>query len=94
MFTIEIRDNEEVVLAGRFDAAQAEKAEAVFNTIDKTCTANLEQLDYISSGGLSVLLATQKRLRDAGHQLILRNMNNHIREVFQYAGFDVIFEIR
>jgi anti-anti-sigma regulatory factor len=40
-----------------------------------------------------VLLATQKRLGDAGHQLRLKHMNRHIREVFKYAGFDTIFEI-
>jgi anti-anti-sigma regulatory factor len=40
-----------------------------------------------------VLLATQKRLSQTGHQLRLRKMNKHIREVFEYAGFNVIFEI-
>jgi anti-sigma B factor antagonist len=94
MFKIEVSGDDEVLLTGRFDAAQVEQAKAVFDTVHETCTVDFENLDYISSGGLSVLLATQKRLKDVGHQLILKNMNNHIREVFQYAGFNVIFEIR
>jgi anti-sigma B factor antagonist len=94
MFRIELQDSEEIVLAGRFDAAQVDKARAVFDILSKTCVVNFENLDYISSGGLSVLLATQKRLGQTGDRLILTNMNNHIREVFKYAGFDVIFEIR
>jgi anti-sigma B factor antagonist len=93
MFRIDLRENEEIGLAGRFDAAQVEEARRVFDRIDKTYTVDFENLDYISSGGLSVLLAAQKRLSVAGHRLRLKNMNKHIREVFQYAGFDLIFEI-
>jgi anti-sigma B factor antagonist len=93
MFSIELRGKDTVILAGRFDAAQADKATRVFDGIDRTCTVDFENLEYISSGGLSVLLAAQKRLQSSGNQLKLKNMNRHVREVFQYAGFDVIFEI-
>jgi anti-sigma B factor antagonist len=93
MFRIDLRENEVIELAGRFDAAQVEKAGAVFDKIDKTCTVDFGNLDYISSGGLSVLLAAQKRLSTTGDQLKLTNMSSHIREVFKYAGFDVIFDI-
>ena len=93
MFRIELRGNDIVALTGRFDAAQVEEAERVFAEVETTCIVDFGELDYISSGGLSVLLAAQKRLSATGDQLRLRNMNRHIREVFQYAGFDVIFEI-
>lgn len=93
MFRIDLRENGEIVLAGRFDAAQVDSARSVFDKIDRTCSVDFMNLDYISSGGLSVLLATQKRLGEAGHQLKLKHMNRHIREVFKYAGFDAIFEI-
>lgn len=93
MLKIELRGNDEVILAGRFDAAQVEKAALVFDKISATCAVDFEGLDYISSGGMSVLLATQKRLSETGHELLLRNMNRHILEVFQYAGFDLIFKI-
>jgi anti-sigma B factor antagonist len=93
MFNVELREGDLVVLSGRFDAAQVEKAQAVFDRITQTCRVDFENLEYISSGGLSVLLSTQKRLSEAGHELRLQNMNKHIREVFQYAGFDMIFKI-
>ncbi len=83
----------EILLAGRFDASQVDKARAVFDGIDATCTVDLEDLSYISSGGLSVLLATEKRLREGGHGLRLKNMNSHILELFRYAGLDRIFRI-
>jgi anti-sigma B factor antagonist len=93
MFRIDLRGNQQVALAGRFDAAQVDEARSVFDQLEETCSVDFEALDYISSGGLSILLATQKRLSETGHQLRLKNMNSHIREIFKYAGFDTIFEI-
>jgi anti-sigma B factor antagonist len=93
MLELKIDEKGEVVLFGRFDASQVDKAKSVFNDINASKTVDFGQLDYISSAGLGVLLLTQKRLKDNGHQLILKNMNKHIREVFKYAGFDMIFQI-
>ena len=93
MLKINIIENNEILLSGRFDAAQEEKAMKAFNEIHETTTINFKDLDYISSSGLGVLLATQKRLSESGHQLKLSSMNDHIRDVFRYAGFNMIFEI-
>ncbi|MGD9489642.1 MAG: STAS domain-containing protein [Calditrichaceae bacterium] len=93
MFEIKLGEDSTVLLSGRLDAAQTDKAKAVFEEIISSCDVNFENLDYISSAGLSVLLMTQKRLNNSGHRLKLKNMNRHIKEVFTYAGFDMIFEI-
>ena len=93
MFDIQLAENKEIRLIGKFDASQADKANNFFNQIQDTHTVNFEKLDYISSMGLSILLVTQKRLLDTGHELVLINMTRHIREVFGYAGFDEIFKI-
>jgi anti-sigma B factor antagonist len=50
-------------------------------------------LDYISSAGLGILLATQKRLMASGHRLKIVNMSGHIRDIFHYTRFDTVFEI-
>lgn len=94
MFEITITSEKEIKLIGRFDALQKEKALLIFSTIQKTSVVDFQQLDYISSAGLSVLLATQKRLKNQGQQLILKNMSQHVRELFHYAGFDMIFDIQ
>ncbi len=94
MFDIRFAPTGEVVLAGRFDAAQAEKAQRFLEALSGAQTVDLSGLDYISSLGLGVLLGTQKRLRDAGGGLTFVNVNKHIHDVFRYAGFDHIFEIR
>lgn len=93
MLEIKTGKEGEILLAGRFDASQVDKARAVFDGIDATCVVDFESLSYISSGGLSVLLATEKRLREGGHRLRLKNMSSHIVELFQYAGLDQIFQI-
>jgi len=93
MFNIVIDENNDIILSGRFDAAQEEKAFVVFNRIQKSCVVNFQDLEYISSVGLGVLLGTQKRLQETGHQLKLVKLNNHIRDIFTYAGFDLIFTI-
>ncbi len=81
------------MLSGWFDASQVEEAKNIFDKINNTCTVDFTKLDYISSAGLGVLLMTQKRLKENGEQIKLKGMNKHIREIFKYAGFDLIFEI-
>ena len=93
MFEIKMNEENEILLSGRFDASQVENANAVFEKINKSTLVNFKDLDYISSAGLSVLLVAQKRLTENNQKLKLVNMNNHIRDVFKYAGFDMIFEI-
>lgn len=94
MFDIRLGDRGEVVLSGRFDAAQVEKAKSVLDTLGTTTEVDFKNLQYISSAGLGVLMATQKRLKDAGHELKLRNVSGHIRDVFTIARFDLIFDIK
>jgi len=92
MFDI-AKESNEIHLSGRFDAAKVEKATEIFNQVETTITVNFEGLEYISSAGLGVLLKTQKRLLENGHQLKLKNMNGFNREIFGLTGFDTIFEI-
>jgi len=91
---LEIKVSEgRIVLSGRFDASQVERAREVFDKVGESSVVDFEALSYISSGGLGLLLGTEKRLRESGQQLTLKNMSSHIREVFQYAGLDMIFRI-
>lgn len=54
---------------------------------------DFSELDYISSAGLRVLLMLAKKLKATDGVLILAAMNEHVREVFEVAGFTKIFEI-
>jgi anti-sigma B factor antagonist len=94
MLEITRGDNGIIRLEGRFDASQVDSARAFFDGITESSTLDFADLAYISSAGLGVLFATQKRLVDGGQALTLVNLSPHIREIFQIAGFDNIFEIR
>jgi len=51
MFEIKTGDGH-IALHGRLDASQVETARPRFDALDGTATADLSQLDYISSAGL------------------------------------------
>ncbi|HEY6192428.1 MAG TPA: STAS domain-containing protein [Bacteroidota bacterium] len=94
MFSAKVGSNNEVQLVGRFDASQVAAAKEVLDKISTSSVIDFRELEYISSAGMGVLLATQKRLSESGHKLALVNLNKHIKDIFGYAGFDRVFEIR
>lgn len=93
MFSISVNEQGTVLLSGRFDAAQVERAREVFSALDESAVVDFANLDYISSAGLGVLLAAQQRLNRSGKAMKLVNMNRMIRDVFRIARFDLIFKI-
>ena len=93
MFEIRLGDAGEVLMSGRLDAAQCDKALQFLDALPAPCIVDLAALEYISSAGLGVLLKTQKRVMAGGQGLRLVNANRHIRDIFKYAGFDRIFDI-
>ena len=94
MFDITKIDNSTVVITGRFDASQTKMAESLFSTVTASCTVDFANLEYISSAGLGVLIATYKRLNKTGFSMKLINMSNHIKDIFHYARLDKIFDIQ
>ena len=94
MFDITKKDDSTVILSGRFDAAQTNRAESLFSDINASCTVDFTNLEYISSAGLGVLIATYKRLNKSGFNMKLINMSNHIKDIFHYARLDKIFDIQ
>ena len=93
MLAIEQGANGHVLVAGRFDAAQCPAAQAFLDKLNGPVTLDCSRLEYISSAGLGVLLKTQKRLMAASGGLKLAGVSRHLRDIFQYSGFDQIFEI-
>jgi anti-sigma B factor antagonist len=93
MFEIQVEAGGLVKLAGRLDAAQADRAKATLDTVKQSATLDLTDLDYVSSAGLGVIVQTFKRLRDAGLDFRLTNMKPRIRSVFVYAGLDRVLRL-
>jgi len=54
---------------------------------------NFENLNYISSSGLRILLATAKKLRATGGKMKVCNLNQTVQEVFDISGFAAILDL-
>lgn len=84
-------DNENVTLtvSGRLDTTTAPELEAVLDEVldnAKDLVFNLENLEYISSAGLRVILKAQKTMNTKG-SMKLTGVNDSIMEVFDITGF-------
>lgn len=93
MLSIDQRPDGAVVVAGRLDAAQVPVAQKFLDRLEGVVTLDCAGLEYISSAGLGALLKTQKRLSASAGRIRLTGLSKHLRDVFQYSGFDRIFEI-
>lgn len=83
-----------IALEGRLDTTTAPQLEdALKDGFDgvEMIVFDFAALEYISSAGLRVLLAAQKRLN--GGKLVVRNVNSVISEVFDATGFSNILTI-
>jgi len=94
MFDIDFNDQGQVVMKGRLDAAQAQKAQDFLGSVSGECVVDMAELEYISSAGLGVLLKAHKRLMASSSGLKLVNVNHYINDIFRYSGFDKLFDIK
>ena len=78
-----------VTIAGRLDTTTAPQLEAELkqniNGVEKL-VLDFTALEYLSSAGLRVLLSTQKVMNKQG-EMIIKNVNETINEIFEVTGF-------
>lgn len=78
-----------IALAGRLDTATAPQLETELkDCLDgvEALTLDFENLDYISSAGLRVLLSAQKTMNRQGEMKVI-HVNETISEIFEITGF-------
>lgn len=82
---------------GRIDSSNSREfhseLEAVITDSDTSVVLDFEDVAYISSAGMRVVLLTAKSLQRSGKEFVLCSMNDSIREVFKISGFDKIIAI-
>lgn len=84
-----------IALDGRLDTTSAPALEAELNASVagvKELVFDFEQLRYISSAGLRVILGAQKLMNKQGSMKI-KNVNADINEIFEITGFNDILNI-
>ena len=96
--TIEIKKNQKetiIEIVGRLDTITAPALDKTINE-DIGDTQNLvldvKGMEYISSAGLRVLLATQKKMQKIGSMKVI-NVCEEVMEVFEMTGFADILVI-
>lgn len=85
-----------IALEGRLDTTTAPQLEAELKQSlpgVQALTLDFARLEYLSSAGLRVLLATQKTMNKQG-SMVIRNVNDVIAEVFDVTGFSDILTIQ
>lgn len=93
MFEIERVDRGTLRLRGRFDAAQAPEARRVLEHIEGSHVLDCEELSYISSAGLGILVGLQLRLSKDDERVQIVNLSPHLRELFELTGLDDVLSI-
>ena len=83
-------------LDGELDTAAALGVENVLKPLyqsdGKDVVIDCTALEYISSSGLRSLLNILKGAKAAGSKVIMRHVNDDIKDVFKLTGFINIFE--
>ena len=78
-----------LTLNGRLDTTTAPELEAVIKDSIAGITnlvMDFAELEYLSSAGLRVILSAQKTMNKQG-EMVIRNVNETINEVFEITGF-------
>ena len=96
--TIEIKKNTEntvIKLAGRLDTTTAPALDKTINediSDTKHLVLDVKELEYISSAGLRVLLAAQKKMKSKGNMKLV-GVCEEVMEVMEMTGFVDILTI-
>lgn len=84
-----------IELEGRLDTVSAPQLEMELKkSISgvETLIFDFAKLEYLSSAGLRVLLASQKVMNRQG-QMIIKNVNSTIADIFEVTGFSEILTV-
>lgn len=93
------QDNNTTVvwLEGRLDTPTAQEVNQRLLPVQEDASGTIildcEELTYISSSGLRVFLTLRKAAAMKGGKVIIRNINDNIRNVFMMTGFLNLFDI-
>jgi len=86
-----------VSVKGRIDAITAPDFEKYLteqaDKSEKSLVVNMKELYYISSAGLRAVLGAAKKLKEKRGDMILAEVQDTVREVFEIAGFSTFLKI-
>lgn len=83
-----------LTIEGRLDTTTAPALESEINAIENVTSLVIDMagLEYISSAGLRVLLAAQKKMNKLG-KMTIKNVKDVVMDVFEITGFTDVLTI-
>jgi len=86
-----------VTVNGRLDATTAPVAgKTIKKILKRDCLRmifDFSTLDYLSSGGLKVILGAAKELKRKEGQIVLCSLSKFVREIFDVSGLNSLIPI-
>jgi len=97
---VKINKNDDVTtvrLIGRLDTPASQEVAKELTPLQETANGTIildcEELSYISSSGLRIFLSLRKAAAVKGGKVIVKSINDSIRNVFMMTGFLNLFEV-
>jgi len=84
-----------IAVEGRLDTLTAPELDAeIQGKLDgiSELVFDFQNLDYISSAGLRILLSAQKVMNKQG-RMVIRNAKSEVKEIFEVTGFNDILTL-
>lgn len=86
-----------VTLSGELDTAAAPAVETALQPLSqcggKDIIIECKELEYIASSGLRLLLGVLKKAKATGSHVVLKSVNEVVRDVLELTGFVSLFDI-
>lgn len=99
-FAVNVEDGDDqltVSIEGEVDLYTAPRLrEHLDDAVDRGAervVVDLTKMDFIDSTGLGVLVGAQKRLREAGGEMTLRNPSRSTHKILEIAGLTQLFTV-
>ena len=83
-------------ISGEIDGTNVDEFEnRVSDAADRTSSLVLDlgNLEYVSSAGLRVFLTLQKKVKQRGDSVIIKNVNEEVMDIFSVTGFVKLLNI-
>ena len=95
--TRDVNEVKVVQIEGELDTGSSPDAQNQLDQLRgqgvKKILLDLTNLDFISSAGLRVLLATAQELKENGGDLRVCSLNREVKEVFDISGFSTLLMV-
>ncbi len=93
-----IKNNREVFLEGRLDVQLSADIEKEIEKIiksepDSHILLNLKDIEYLSSSGIRIFVATMRTLKENEKELKLCELDSHAKQIFEIVELMDMFDI-